>query len=101
MSKPIRPDDIGSAKAEYIPAAVFDAFNAEIAARFSNGTARVSQARIVDRLVSGGALRSEIFESGWLNIEEVYSAAGWIVNYDKPGFNESGEAYFEFVALSP
>lgn len=98
MSKPIRPEEVGAAKAVVIPAAVFDAFNAEIAARFEHDTATVKQEAVVARLENGGISRREIFDRGWLNVEEAYRAAGWKVVYDKPGFNETGEAYFTFEA---
>jgi hypothetical protein len=96
MSKPIRPQDIGSAKAEHFTAAVFDAFNAEIAKHFANGQAVVKQSVVVDRLVKAGIARSEIFGAGYLNIEMAYEAAGWKVSYEKPGFNESGDSLFFF-----
>lgn len=96
MSKPITPDEVGAAKVVHIPAAVFDAFNAEIAKEFTSGAATVKQAAVVERLVAGGMKRSEIFHAGWLNVEEAYRAAGWQVEYDKPGYNETGEAYFKF-----
>lgn len=98
MSKPIRPEEIGDAKGKHIPAAVFDAFNAEIATHFGGGSATVKQAAVVQRLVDGGIKASEIFTAGWLNVEEAYRAVGWTVVYDKPGFNETGEAYFTFTA---
>lgn len=97
MTKPIRPEDIGAAKVENFPAAVFDAFNAEITAKFQAGMARIRQDVVVQRLIDGGFKRQEIFDAGWLNVEDAYRAAGWKVNYDKPGFNEIGEAYFEFI----
>lgn len=96
MSKPIRPEEVGAAKVETFPAAVFDAFNAEIAARFQAGHARVKQNAIVERLVGAGFKRQEIFDAGWLNVEDAYRAAGWKVAYEKPGFNEMGEAEFDF-----
>lgn len=96
MSKPIRPDEIGNNKAALIPAAVFDAFNAEITLRFDEGSAQVMQDAVVRRLVDGGMNRSEIFSAGWLNVEDAYREAGWRVTYQKPGFNEVGEAFFTF-----
>lgn len=98
MSGPIRPQDVGAAKTTYIPAAVFDAFNAEIAARFANGSAKVYQEAVVERLVAGGIDRREIFDAGWLNVEAAYEAAGWEVYYNKPGFNEAEQSYFEFYS---
>lgn len=98
MSKPIRPEDVGAAQAQYIPDQVFDIFNSEIAARFDHGSARVKQDTVLKRLVDLGHQRHKVFELGWLNIEQAYKDAGWSVRYEKPGFNESGDAYFEFVA---
>lgn len=96
MTKPIRPDQVGSLSAEQIPGAVFEAFNIEIAAAFDNGSAIVNQERVVDRLLAGGMQRKEIFSNCWLNVEEAYRDAGWKVRYEKPGFNESGPALFHF-----
>lgn len=100
MSKPITPAQVAQTQGSVIPSAVFDAFNAEIATAFVGGTARVLQDRVVSRLTDGGLSRHEIFESGWLNVEESYRAAGWKVSYEKPGFNESGAACFTFDAGS-
>jgi hypothetical protein len=96
MSKPISPSEVAAAKREHIPAAVFDAFNAEIVANFTAGRAKVLQKDVVQRLVDGGMDRQEIFDKGYLNVEEVYRAEGWRVEYDKPGFNETYDASFEF-----
>lgn len=38
----------------------------------------------------------EVFKKGWLNVEYLFRAAGWEVQYDKPGYNETYEAYFTF-----
>lgn len=96
IGKPITPQEVAGAKRKYIPAAVFDAFNAEIAQRFAGGRAIVPQETIVARLEAAGLQRREIFDSGWLNVEESYEAAGWTVIYTKPAYNESGSPYFEF-----
>ena len=96
MTKPIRPGDVGAEKGKHIPAAVFDAFNTEIAKHFSSGSAIVKQETVLMRLVEGGMQRREIFDAGWLNIEEAYKDVGWKVTYDKPGFNETGESFFKF-----
>ncbi len=41
-------------------------------------------------------LVNKIYERGWLNVEPIFEEAGWEVHYDKPSFNESGDARFEF-----
>lgn len=99
MSKPIRPEEVGGHKATVIPAAVFDAFNAEIAARYEGGRAEVTQKAVMDRLTRAGLERREVFDRGWLNVEAAYEDFGWKVRYEKPGFNEGGEAFFTFEAV--
>lgn len=98
MSKPFTPAEVAGAKRDYIPGAVFDAFNAEIAKRCDSGRATVSQESVLVRLLAAGLNRREVFDQGWLNIEDAYRDAGWTVTYSKPGYNESGDAYFEFTA---
>jgi hypothetical protein len=96
MTRPIKPAEVGSLKSTVFPAPVFDAFNAEIAAKHCNGLATVYQDAVVDRMVNAGLLKSEIMANGWLNVEDAYRDAGWSVTYHKPGYNESGRSYFEF-----
>ena len=38
--------------------------------------------------------RRGIFDLGYLDIEDLYTK--WNVEYDKPGYNESYQAYFIF-----
>lgn len=40
--------------------------------------------------------RGDVFAQHWLDIEDVYRAEGWIVDYDKPAYNQSYRAYFVF-----
>lgn len=98
MSGPLTPSEVGKGKISTIPETVFEAFNAEILAQFSGRKAIVKQARVVDRLKFRGMTSEEIFSNGWLNVEEAYRAAGWKVDYDKPGYNESYDAVFEFTS---
>lgn len=98
IGKPITPQEVAAAKCRHIPAVVFDSFNIEIAQRFAGGRAVVPQAAVLARLECAGLKRREVIDSGWLNIEESYEAAGWTVSYTRPAYNESGEPYFEFEA---
>lgn len=100
MTKPIRPEQVGALSAATIPDAVFEAFNIEIAAAFDNGSAIVTQDRVVARLCAGGMKRSEIFDHNWLNVEEAYRDSGWQVRYEKPAYNESCSALFHFSKRS-
>lgn len=99
MIGPIRPSDVVELKRKNIPQEVFEAFNELITEKLSSGRATISQSDVVDRILvkMTGAKRAAIFANGWLDIEPPYTAAGWIVSYDKPGYNESGAAVFTFV----
>lgn len=96
MTGPIRPEEVAEAKVGGIPEAVFQAFNELIAKHFVNGMARVKKDDVVDLIVEKGLCRADIFSNGWLNVEAAYRAAGWVVDYDKPGFNETYQATFSF-----
>ena len=110
MSKAISPKQVAAKKAESFPGYVFDAFNELIAAKFTCGSATVYQkdviALILEKANAGitdwqanegpNLTRAQIFSRGYLNVEEVYREQGWKVDYDKPAYNESYEASFEF-----
>ncbi len=98
MTEPIRPDDIAAAKAALFPAAVFAAFNELIAEHYVDGVATFRQEAVVARILASGNGydRDGIFARGWLNVEATYRAAGWRVEYDKPGYNETYAATFTF-----
>lgn len=40
--------------------------------------------------------KRRIFDNHQLDFEDLYRKNGWKVVYDKPGYNESYDAYFEF-----
>jgi hypothetical protein len=93
---PVRPDEVAKEKEKTFPDAVLESFNQLIIQKFSGGRATISQDDIVALMVEKGLDRTEIFKRGWLDVERVYQAAGWEVEYDKPGFNESYPATFTF-----
>lgn len=95
--KPISPKDVTGERAKQIPDSVLGAFNALIAQNFRNGSACVLQDDVVARLEERGLNRREIFDKGWLDVEDLYRNAGWYVQYDKPGFSESYPATFTFI----
>jgi len=94
--RPIKPNEIEGEKERTFPDAVLQSFNELITQKFSNGSATIKQDDIVALMVQKGLNKDEIFEKGWLDVEGVYRTAGWKVSYDKPGFNESYPATFEF-----
>lgn len=94
MSGPIRPNEI----TREFPAEVYDAFNALITKGFINGSARVDQDEVRNLIVEKlNTTTDRVYAEGWLNVEDAYTAAGWIVVYDKPGHNESYRPFFTFT----
>ncbi len=94
---PITPDEVAKKKGKHIPKEVFDAFDALIVENYVNGKAVVTQHEVVTILNKKlGNLKTE-----WLNVEEAYEAAGWRVEYDKPGYCETYKAAFTFTRKTP
>ena len=60
------------------------------------GSATVKQDDVVALMVQKGLDRQEIFDKGWLNVEDIYRKAGWRVVFDKPGFRDTYPATYEF-----
>lgn len=94
--KPITPDEVVDAKVDAVPDEVFSAFNELIGRNWNGFAAKVVQAEvralIISKLGEGVAFRYE-----WLDVESVYRKAGWNVQYDRPGYNESYAAFYVFM----
>ena len=97
MTGPMKPSEIGEAKKQYIPPIVFDAFNELITKHWNGSYSSFTQDEVVN-LIEAKTQNSEdtIFKQKWLDVEEAYRNEGWKVTYDKPGYNESYKATFEF-----
>ena len=94
--KPISPREVVTLKASSIPDEVFEAFNELIAENFWNGYSSFTEKKVVARIVKKGISSTKAYENNWLDVEKFYEKAGWKVDYDKPGFNESYDAVFNF-----
>lgn len=96
--KPITPKEVGAKKAEVLPPDVIDEWNKAIATAWDGASAEVVQDDIVAALAKRMNVdREQVFERGWVEVEEMYRAAGWRVSYDKPAYNESYPATFTFT----
>ena len=94
---PIKPSEIASEKEKTFPDAVIESFNELITQKFDRGSATIKKDEVVDLMVEKGLNRNQIFDKGWLNIEDVYEQAGWKVVYNRPAYNESYLATFTFT----
>lgn len=97
MSGPIKPEEIVEAKKRHLPNEVFQCFNEMIAENWSGGVAVVLQRDVVARIAHRlGMEEKKVYDHKLLEVEDAYRDAGWNVTYDKPGYNESYPARFEF-----
>lgn len=97
--KPISPDDIVNNLENIIPSVVIQAVNELLKDKYrGTGPVTIKQDEIVDKVIGldGSLTRQVIFEKKYLDFEELYRKNGWTVVYDKPAYNESYAATFEF-----
>lgn len=97
--KPISPHEVVGKKKSLLPDEVLDAFNELIAEHFSGRSSKFEQSKVIDRILEKfhhKLEKDELFKNHWLDVEDVYRESGWIVEYDKPGYNESYAATFKF-----
>ncbi len=101
--KPITPTEAASAKLQSVPDEIIEAFNELLSEKISlRGIVTISQNEAMDRAQSkfqaaGKYYKNEfIYEKKWMDVEPIFQNAGWKVSYDRPGFNESGEAFYYF-----
>lgn len=98
--RPIKPEEIKLETRE-IPTFVFDIFNDMLV----DGT--VSETKDIVILTKDVRKRIEDhlktmedppqFELWWLDVENMYRAAGWTVTYDKPAYCETHDASYTFT----
>jgi len=103
--KPISPKALIEArkKPDFFPPEIIEAFNELIAKNFNGHSATVDQEEAQELAISkmaknGRKISSkDIYNNGWMDIEPLFRDNGWEVEYDKPGYNESYEAFFVFT----
>lgn len=105
--KPISPKALIEArkKPKFFPPEIIEAFNELITKNFNGGEARVLQKEIqalaLSKMVKNGrnASSKDIYDNGWMDVEPLFRASGWRVEYDKPGYNDAPpyDAFFVFT----
>ncbi|RWZ87221.1 MAG: hypothetical protein EO766_11885 [Hydrotalea sp. AMD] len=99
MANPITPQEVVKRRLNSIPGIVIDIINDLIVKNWkhSSNWAIVKQDDIVTAIATTmNVSNQEIFNKGWLEIEDLYREVGWQVLYDKPDSDEIGAAYFRF-----
>ena len=98
--KPITPKEVVGKKQKALPDEVIEAFNELIAENWNGSDASFLQKKVIKKIqqkVGAGVVSGQdICDKGWLDVESVFKKAGWNVEYDGPGFNETYAASFTF-----
>lgn len=97
--KPISPSEITDNLDEIIPNVVIKSVNKLLREKYrGTGSIVLKQDEIVKEIqkLDKKLTKNDIFNQKMLDFEKLYRDNGWIVKYDKPGWDESYEPYFEF-----
>jgi hypothetical protein len=96
--KAITKQEVNEAvKSRQFPDFVIQAFNECILESKIKGSNTVEQDDVITKIIAAsGATRGQIFENHWLDVEDHYRAAGWVVTYDNPAYNDFYESHFTF-----
>lgn len=86
-----------------IPPEVIKAVNEMIVSKMKGRlSAKISVKIRVDELIKKiteltGRDSKYIYDNHWLDFEPIFEMSGWIVKYDKPGYNEDYPSSFTFT----
>ena len=105
--KPITPDEVEKERRNNIPDFVIEAVNKLLKKKWDGKEAIIKQDEIIAEMKpcwtsmeNGVRFRPKVFSNHWLDFEDIYRDNGWNVEYDKPAYCESYDAYFKFTKKS-
>lgn len=98
MTAALSPKDLKEAaeRGDHIPDGVIKAVNQLLKENASSTYIVLKQCDVVKAIKECMGVTTVPVK--WLDFEPVFRKAGWKVEYDKPGYNESYEATFAFRA---
>lgn len=104
MAQPMSPDEALKAKGFSIPEPIIAAVNELLVAAIRpNVTTIILKQKDILALAirkfkeaDMSVTEGQIYKEGWMDFEPIFEKVGWKVSYDKPGYCESYEAFFEF-----
>lgn len=93
-ARPISPSEIS----QEFPDAVIEAVNQLLKEKFRGDEVTLYQKDVIARIIKldPSIKREELFEKKYMDFEDIFRKAGWVVEYDKPGWDENYEPYFKF-----
>jgi len=97
---PITPDEAIRSHHRSIPVEIIEIFNGMISEKISgSGRAVIYLDEVSKRCVDAGIDKQEAMDKKWFDVEPMFREAGWKVEYDQPGYNESGRAHYVFSRI--
>ena len=99
-ASPIKPEDIQDLKNFDIPSEMIEAVNELIIKNWNGSSATFKQKDLIpvylSKVKDKEKARDMLFEHRHLDFEDRFRQAGWKVHYDKPGYNENYDSFWEF-----
>lgn len=95
--KPILPNEVQEVKNSMIPEGIIKIFNDLIVMKWNGYAASFTQDEAVKLCEEAGFNMKQVYANKWLDIEPLYRSLGWNVKWDKPGYNDSYSAHWEFT----
>lgn len=98
--KPLSPQEVADVAKSEIPPAVIEAVNNLLKKKYRRGQSiTLKQEDIMKEVtrLNSDLTSTIVYENGWMDFEATFEGVGWKVTYDKPGYNESYPATFEFT----
>ncbi len=95
--KPFTPNQAIAKAQSNIPDEIIEAFEEMIVENMSQGTATFLLKDVA--ALAAGKLKirpKALFDKNWLDVEPLFRASGWIVEFDKSGYNEDYDDNFTF-----
>jgi len=98
--KPITPKEATEEIEKNFPNFVIEGINNAINKHyFGKASFTIKQKVIADEIMAvapEGVTREKLFEKHWMDFEKIYEKFGWNIKYDRPGYDENYDAFFEF-----
>ena len=96
--KPISPKDVTDNLDKIIPESIIEAVNNLIKKEFRGNEVTILQTDIIKeaRRIDKDLTEKKIFDNKWIDFEPIFRKAGWIVEYNSPGYCESYPETFTF-----
>lgn len=95
--KPIQPHEISHS----IPGFVIEIFNDILKEKYFGSKITIKQDLVMDKIMAMSAnnfTRQDVYNQHWLDVEDVFREAGWVVTFDKPAYCETHDAHWTFKA---